>query len=269
MSRAEFILMSSGRKGTFLALTALACHPRVWVHEQVLNDALFYPNATGAQVLERIFGQTPPYARATILPLAWASARPGNPPEYPGLWDELRARRVSVIHLHRRNMLRWHLSFLVAQQAGVWITCKEPDYPRSPVFVDERECRRRILLDWREERHARRFFARHRCVDLWYEDLISDFDGQMDSVQRFLRLAPRKLRPTCVKQENRPLTQAIANYEQLRTAWSGTRWEAFLQDSMEPGVGLANYEQLRAAWSGTRWEVLLGGRAEPGASMSG
>lgn len=261
MNHNEFILMSSGRKGTFLVLTALACHPKMWVQQQVLNNPTYYPDDSGPQILARIFDQRPEYAQATILPLAWSAARPDNPPEHPGFWDALRARRVSLIYLHRRNMLRWHLSHLVAQAAGVWIACQPESTSRPPVLLDECECRRRILLDWREERRAQRFFAGHRCLHLWYEDLVGDFDAQMEALQGFLGLAPRKLRPTCVKQENRSLCQAIANFPQLQAAWRGTRWEAFLEAQTERGVALADEEQLRTAWSGTPWETLLPRRA--------
>ena len=183
--------------------------------------------------------------RATILPLAWAAARPNNPPERPGFREALRARRVAVIFLHRRNMLRWHVSYLVAQQGGVWIACLPERGPRPPVWVDEHGMPPADPGGLAHQHRARRFFAGHRCLDLWYEDLVNDFDAQMDTVQRFLGLVPQQLRPTCVKQENRPLCEAIANFDQLRSAWRGTRWEQFLRDETEPGVGLADEAQLR------------------------
>ena len=230
----EFILLSSGRKGTFLALSALESHPQVRTYEQVLEMPTYRPEDSGREVLEHLFGSPPDGIRATVLPVAWSSARN----RYSGFWDDLRARGVSLIYLQRRNMLRWYVSMFLAAETGVWIASVPPQSAPPPVQVDPAYCRKRILLDRLEQRQAKRFFAGHRTLDLWYEDLIYDFDQQMEKVQHFLGVAPHRLRPSCVKQQTRPLAQAIANYEQLKAVWSGTRWEAYLDDCAEPGVSV-------------------------------
>lgn len=231
----ECILLSSGRKGTFLALSALEAHPQVRTYVQVLEMPTFRPGDSGSQVLEHLFGSPPDGIRVTILPVAWFSARN----RYPGFWDHLRARRVSLVYLQRRNMLRWYVSWLLATQTGVWNTDVEPKAPSPPVLVDPRDCRKRILIDWWQQRQAKRFFAAHRTLDLWYEDLTDDFDQQMERVQHFLGVPTRRLRPRCHKQQTGSLSQTIANYEQLKAVWSGTRWEAYLDDRAEPGVSMS------------------------------
>ena len=155
----EFILLSSGRKGTFLALSALDSHPQVRTYEQVLEMPAYRPEDSGREVIEHLFGSPPDGIRATVLPVAWSSARN----RYPGFWDDLRARGVSLIYLQRRNMLRWYVSMFLAAETGVWIASVPPQSAPPPVQVDPGYCRKRILLDRLEQRQAKRFFAGHRA----------------------------------------------------------------------------------------------------------
>ena len=68
----------------------------------------------------------------------------------------------------------------------------------------------------------------HAVLDITYEELTADLDAGMARVQQFLGVPPKRLAISTVKQEVRPLSEVIANYGELRKAWAGTRWAAFL-----------------------------------------
>lgn len=109
----RFILIASSRKGTHLLTTALARHPGIVTHDQWLSLPDFHPEKTGPEVLDLLFdhGKKP-----VLLPLGWSVGRT----RHVGLWENLRERRVEVIHLHRRNMLRWYVSILLAKKTDRW-----------------------------------------------------------------------------------------------------------------------------------------------------
>lgn len=235
------ILLASSRKGTHLVLTALAQHPEVYAYRQMLQVDGFYPNDTGQQLMERFCrdGDPPAWSEhdfastsVVVIPACWSRAAE----RHPGWWQTLHELRAPVIHLHRRNMLRWYVSWHLAIVSGQWIAGRKPDPTTLKIAIDPLEFSRHVLNDWRNEFQARRFFAGHPVLHLWYEDLTADFDHQMDAVQSFLGIENRTLRPVCYKQQTRPLDEVIANYAELRDAWVGTPWQAFLEDETRTSV---------------------------------
>jgi len=228
------VLLSSGRKGTFLVLTALEQHPQVQTYQQLLSRPDYYPRETGEEILTRLFDDCDPSVEAVVLPVSWLNARD----RYPGFWKSLTDRKVRVVHLKRRNMLRWYVSLRIAQRTGIWSTNREPDYAIPTIHVDSKECVECIRADRQAERAADDFFAHHAVLHLVYEDVVQAFDRHMAQLQRFLGVAPLILRPRTVKQESRPLCDVIDNFAELREAFSGTEWETLLEAGTEPAASV-------------------------------
>jgi len=235
------ILLASSRKGTHLVLTALAQHPEVYAYRQLLQMPDFYPTDTGAELLDRFCNDGVPPTWSTcafddtktvVIPATWAHGYE----RHAGLWQALHDRQAGIIHLHRRNMLRWYVSWKLAEASGQWIAGRAPDPTNLQVTVDPREFTRKAVDDWHNEFQSRRFFAGHQVLHVWYEDLVADFDHQMFVVQLFLGVQPQKVRPVCYKQQTRPLDEVIANYAGLRDEWAGTPWQAFLEDETRTSV---------------------------------
>jgi len=219
-------MLASSRKGTHLLDTALAQHPEIMVYDQPFSGhgsgSPYHPELAGDALANLIFA-----GRAVvILCLGWMNARGRN----PDFWDELRMRGVGVIHLHRRNMLRWHVSCLLALAGNQWISLDKPKPTTCKIQIDIGALRRAIYRDLREERQAARFFQGHRQLHLWYEDMTAHYDAQIVRIQSFLGVTPQLLRPTCYKQQVRPLSDVIENYGELADQLAGTPWEWFLRD---------------------------------------
>jgi hypothetical protein len=236
------IMLSTGRKGTFLVLTALTSRVDVRVYDQVLGPE-YLPGATGKEVLAHVFDRSGgEHVRATILPVAWFNARD----HYPGFWEELRRRNVLVMHLHRRNLLRRYVSLQVARTSNEWIA-HEHTTGQAVVAIDPVECRRFVEYELESDRAAADFFADHDVLDLYYEEIVRDYDRQLARVQRFLGLAPQHLRPTSHKQGRKPLSEVVMNYQELRDYWVSTPWPEWLTEERDPAVEPAGPEQARGA----------------------
>jgi hypothetical protein len=222
-----------------MILTALASRADLRVYDQVIGPA-FLDGATGKQVLEHVFDRSPDHTRATILPVAWFNAREC----FPGFWEELQERRVHVIHMRRRNLLRRYVSRELARTTGSWIAIQPAEASRT-VTIDAVSCRLFVEHERRAEAMAASFFAEHDQLDLYYEDLIRDYDRQLERVQTFLGVVPQRLRPSCHKQARNPLSELVRNYSELRHAWEKTPWADWLSDEVESTVETAGPGQRR------------------------
>jgi hypothetical protein len=232
------VLLSSGRQGTLLVLTALASRVDVRVYDQLIGDPQYLEGATGKQLTDYLFDRPTHDALVTILPVAWFNARDC----YPGFWEELRERRVPAVHLHRRNLLRSYVSIQLAWSSGQWITTEESKTDHT-VTIDPPSCRSFVETELRSEQRLAEFFAGQPQFDLYYEDLIRDYDRQLERLQVFLGLVPQRIRPTCHKQARKPLSKLIRNYDEFREAWKGTAWADWLSDELEPAVEPAGPDQ--------------------------
>lgn len=151
------------------------------------------------------------------------------------VWDYLRnATDVAVIHLKRRNILAQYLSLRAAHATNVWSTSK-PDAPLEPLRLDPEDCLRHFIEVRGQEEACDAFFGGERMLTIVYEDLVADRGGVMNRVAAHLGLRLRSMDAKLVRQRTQPLPSAIANYEQLRDCFAGSRWESFFQ-SPEPAL---------------------------------
>jgi LPS sulfotransferase NodH len=146
-------------------------------------------------------------------------------------WDYLKAHtEIRVIHIKRRNMLSTHLSRRRAELTDRWTNVNGMREEEKAVTLSYDDC----LADfertsaWETQYDA--FFAAHPKIEVIYEDLSDDPAGQIERVQEFLSIPKHQLKPGTHKQSSLPLSQAIANYSELKERFLRTRWEAFFDE---------------------------------------
>jgi hypothetical protein len=171
---------------------------------------------------------------------------------------------LRVIHLKRRNWLRSLGSVRIAEASGRWLELEgTPERGKRPMHVRAasaalhpsrvlRAARRRFLAPARppkpqltlsledceqwfnrtrwEVSRVDEMFENHPRLDVDYEDMLMSRDEVFASVQRFLGQQPVRLDVTTRRQNPEPLSQLIANYEELRAAFAGTQYAAFFED---------------------------------------
>jgi LPS sulfotransferase NodH len=224
----DVIVSSSGRKGTFMLLTALECHPDIFVHSQIFSAPYpeFLHGASGREAFERSYsreflGLSP--ETTVILPASPTMQ------EFAGFWDAaFEHRQLRIVHLRRRNMLRWYVSEQVARQTGVWSSRYSRVEPEPPVVIDPKLAASFIFWDLRAEDDCIDRFRKHAHLEIWYEDFAARSRETLDQVQDFLGVDVRALRSATRKQSTRAVPDAIANYDELVRAWQGTDYAKYL-----------------------------------------
>ncbi len=139
-----------------------------------------------------------------------------------------------MIHLERRNWLRRTLSLWLAEQTNVWSDCdgSRPTVGRVEVNID----RLYAVFDELQTLYARNRadFAGLESLDVWYEDLCSDYEAQMSHVFEFLGLEAKSVRPQTHQQESRALPEIISNYAGVGDALARTPFGWMLETGFEP-----------------------------------
>jgi LPS sulfotransferase NodH len=183
---------------------------------------------------------------------------------YAGLLERLTSDLdLRIVHMQRRNMLRALVSLRIAEATGDWYA-----YPHIPlrarfkirnvahairdpllalralrrslepardkpadlrVSLTPDECRAHFERVAHDISHWNSLFADHPLVNVVYEDFVAD-PGVADELQRFLDLDPSPLAVGIKRQNPEPLRQLIANYDELRASFAGTKYEAWFDD---------------------------------------
>jgi len=184
-------------------------------------------NADPVRFIEHhVYRSHPRHVTAVGFKLLYNQAHKGTGEQ---LWQYLRELEdVKVIHLKRKNLLNVLVSKKKADADGVWVSRDNTAVhtSQSPLEVSHEECM--ALFNWTREQQNKydAYFERQEKLDLVYEDLLSDTETVMNAVQDFLGVDKRKLTAQIRKQSNRPLSEVIANYTQLKTSFAGTEWES-------------------------------------------
>ena len=241
----RFIILGRSRSGSNLLRSLLAAHSQVIVFEEMFKDPNKinwgldgYPE--GGYAFRRfqddvvgflkkdVFRVMPPEIKAVGFKIFYYHAF-GTSLE--AVWDYLKSHReVHVLHIKRRNILKTHLSRKRAMLTDQWINLSGEAVEQPVVALDYQECR----LDFEqtrawEESHDL-FFNDHPLLEVVYEDLARSPGEVMAGVQGFLGLDAEPVQPQTHQQSRHKLSEAIANYAELKERFKGSPWEAFFRE---------------------------------------
>lgn len=256
----KFVIVSHLRSGTHLLRTSLESHPSIVCQTEVFNsdsDQLPYPlSTTTAEVLnEWVYRDFPSEITSVGFILQayhpWGlQAFPGirENPHWADIWPTLkRIPHLKVIHLRRENVLRRHLSHVLARETGHWHAWDRKrvalvsHLETIPQTNDKQLVRSTVTLDAARLRHdfeeveqlhdrVEDEFSMHEYHSVSYESLVKNFTEVCEEIQVFLGVAPTALSAAVFKLEDRPLVECIENYAELRQEFEGTRWAPHFND---------------------------------------
>jgi LPS sulfotransferase NodH len=155
-------------------------------------------------------------------------------PEYKVLRDEIvNDQDFRIIHLRRENLLRRYLSHYIANYVTrVTLAVRGQTVPEiQPVVLDPQECERDFEKVLAREREFAELFARHPGFRISYEEMITPGSGKLQSLLDFMGVPRRELTTTTQKLGCTDLRRVIANFEELRTYFAGSRFSKFLEDA--------------------------------------
>jgi LPS sulfotransferase NodH len=233
-SYTRFVVITKPRTGSNLLINGLQSHPQMKVFgelfrggvEEAVKDAVRL-SASG-YFNTNVFKRYPASIKAVGFKIFYH-----HPVWDPtgGVWRYLHELEdLKVIHLKRKNLLRLLVSSKVARKTDIWKQSAElgKDIDKR-VEISAEECLEFFRETLEQQDATDEKFGGKALMQLTYEDLTADFQGQMSSVQDFLGVTPVQLPAKTVKQNPDRLDELIVNYGDLKHALRGSRWESFLE----------------------------------------
>ena len=238
-----FLILGRSRVGSNLLRGLLNAHPQISAFGEVFRDKTsldwdhtgYFQSDAMRALLQRdpvrfvdakLLGRYPAGIGAVGFKLFYYHARSGVE---AAVWTYLRDRRdLKVIHLTRRNLLETHLSRKRAALTDRWVdTAGQPDRAPVTMQLDYEECLKDFEQTRAWEEDCGRFFDGHPTLDVHYERLADDYEAESRTIQAFLGVPIRPVKPTTFRQAQQPLSAVITNYAELKERFRGTRWEPF------------------------------------------
>ncbi|MDH3732457.1 MAG: sulfotransferase [Gemmatimonadota bacterium] len=240
-----FIILGTARTGSSLLVQTLRSHPGVVSFGEVLNPAKAGYNTPGFEnwrgVARRARDLAPVHFFETGVFAGYRDeiAAVGckvfyahvERPIFASAREWLRARQdLRVVHLRRRNVLRTYLSLVIARKTRVYGTRSPENRSALQVHLQPASCERFFSETTTQHDRYSTLFGDHRKLDIDYEDFVADRGARATSLQEFLDLRPEPLRAPLVKQEVRPLAEAITNFAELERHFASSRWAEHFDD---------------------------------------
>jgi hypothetical protein len=215
VARQKVAVMCQPRSGSNLLEKSLNAHPDVeFICEEPFGLAPAVHEAKAApNKVEWLLGKIQTQANTMAFRLM-----DHHPPNFnrPRLLEDLNAAGFKFIRLVREDEVEHLASKHLAWKENSWVSMA---YETTSTVID---------LDWAEKvlRNQRRESAgteafldkigSSRKLYITYESLRDDFTGTMAKVQNFLGVHQEDLKPLTTKQMVRPVSEVVANIDQIR-----------------------------------------------------
>jgi LPS sulfotransferase NodH len=138
-------------------------------------------------------------------------------------------RSLAVIHLKRRNMLHTLISVRRAFMTSQWWNLKSNSNAAPALHLHPDECGRYFHMLDTSAQEADIAFQDHPKIEVTYEALAEKQDDTMEQIFAFLKVPYAPVTTRMKKQNLTPPWEAVANYDQLKTYFRNTKWNAFFE----------------------------------------
>lgn len=249
----DFVLISTQRSGTHWVMDMLGQHPQIRSLSELLiwqntifpsGDEVVLPawhlHLSAKQVIgqggdltswlfEYLRGIKKRYGRMCSLGSIIMYDRLGV---YPQLIDYLLAHDITIIHLIRRNYLNGIISEEVACKNRIWMVQEEGQRPKGKVSLDtERICS--VIATRRATVEEYRSFLSSIGLpyhEIIYEELLQD-NSRIKEAVKFLKLGTDSFSPASSSKKviNKPLSEVLENYQELKNVLQGTEFERLIE----------------------------------------
>lgn len=197
-----FIILCQPRSGSTLLHTYLNSNPEIKSYGEILQEAIKKNTQAlhEANIRDLVFDPHSPTIKAVGLKIFYEYT--GNT-KYKEVFKQIAEQNeIHVIHLVRKNTLKLFTSLKIAEETNVWSISKASEANTlHKVEIDPKEYESFLKTHKSYKELMSRLFENHPCLTVEYELLSNDPQTTLKSIQRFLKVEPRKLF-TLLKKQN-------------------------------------------------------------------
>jgi hypothetical protein len=239
----RFICLTHARTGSTMLIKALQQHKSIVAYGEIARDSSRYPSGinrfgNSEDLYERdpvaffdskVFRKYPPHIQAVGFKMFYFHA-PIETVWGRSVWDYvLGQNNLKVLHLKRHNMLKTWLSHKLAESTDEWWTYSR-NSKKEKIRIEYQEALEFFtrLQGWEAEFDSK--FSDRSKLEIVYEQLSREMDGEFRRIQEFLDVPYQPIKPTLSKRPRRPLSAQIENYAELKEQFQATPWADFFTD---------------------------------------
>jgi LPS sulfotransferase NodH len=235
------------------------------------DPAAYMKTAINYQMVEGVLGMKTNWSQfETFLETAHKLSDPFDPTIRDDELTEALLPNAAYILMKRRQKVKQAISYSKAMQTGIWMEKKNQDesykeYVLPPIYDREHieSCLDELLafdVCWEN------YLARHNLnyLEVWYEDLVKDFERKMLEIYAFLGIKKDSPLPPLLKRQ-----ADAASEEWYRRFSDSTDWlhEPSIKDALDRGDSLTaflnRFMMLSRRKERLRWEKMPSARFKP------
>ncbi|MCT7989013.1 methyltransferase domain-containing protein [Laspinema olomoucense] len=242
----QFIIICPARTGSTMLVHSLNSHPEIICHGEVmapdnrpdliglnfeiespLRDKLTQLREQDPVSFLYDFVLHPSSFRAVGFKFKYEEL---SLPSYQAVLDSIMFRKdVLIIHLTRKNLLKRYVSQLMATQFTniFWISnsSEKPDPAR--IRLDPKDCLNEFKLIAQRQEKFRDYLKAHQLLEVNYEDLVTETDLTLQTIQDFLGVSQQKLIVRTKKVLSENLVDLLENFYELKGYFKHTKYETY------------------------------------------
>lgn len=223
-----FIVLSRSRTGSNMLISFLENHPDVHAEREILNKL---NGRNYKELLAKGFHRKSHKIKASGFKIFYY--HPLDDKSCP-IWDDLvKIKKLSIIHLKRRNILRTLISREIASNHDTWLATsrkKVRAIKNKAVTFDVETLKIRFNRTKEWEAKGDEMFKNHPLLHVCYEDMVRDPEGIFAKITDFLDIPYIQPETNLKRQNPESMKVLLKNYDELKSAFNNTKWESFFED---------------------------------------
>jgi LPS sulfotransferase NodH len=260
-----FVVLFTGRSGSTYLVESLDRHTDIRAEKEMFAAMRQQGCAAADQIAwARSFLATPPYEGCLAVGYKTKPRDIPDPDAFRALLTELGAR---VVLLQRRNVVKQAVSLINAmrlqERTGDWNLYSEGD--RAGLQAIEPAEFEKYLRKIEQDQAAAEAYAATLDLPLlriWYEDMLRDEAGFLGRIFEFLGAPFEAVRGSALKNTSDDLRASLANFDELRSRYEGTRYAEMFDENIVP-AGPCNgpHASARGGQPAARGRIIVSGMA--------
>jgi len=220
----KFVVIGQERTGSNLLITLLKSHPEIKAHG---GRFMRLDGKSCDEVYDEIF---PKKSNKTIGFKLFYSHPLDSVDQ--SIWNKLENDpSFKIIHLQRKNLLRAHISKLIAVKTDIWINSNEK------ISLDDRKIKvdtEKMLADFetasKHINETRDKFKNHKSIEITYESLVDKREETINRILNFLEVKEMQLQSQLNKINTEKTKDLVLNYEELKERLDDTKYASMLNE---------------------------------------
>ena len=219
-----FVLIGPGRSGSTLVQTLLDSHPNcvcmnelwqqkssMWRGYYVLHRKSWSTRNFNEITHNALCSPQPPWIHSVGFKVLYG--QPQDETQREITWEHLLGIKNLKIVRVKRNLIQSTISAAIARATGYWINKPTTEPIELEVELVKRIYERKIKLEYEMDQKL----SEWSIFELNFEAFTRDLASQLQVLQTFLGLTPLDLKPTLKRQNKKPHSEMIQNWDVINS----------------------------------------------------